>query len=141
MDKFKQKIPIGLVIKQIAEEKNLSANELAKKVGYSRQGVYSVFGRTKMSNDEIELWANALGVSKEEIVSDVLSTKSKDNSHDSPNDYLMKYIESLEKRIAEQEKTITVLLGKSGSVSSAGYGVMLSFFGAIGLIFGYTNLS
>ena len=141
MEKFKQKIPIGLVIKQIAEEKNLSANELAKKVGYSRQGVYSVFGRTKMSNDEIELWANALGVNKDEIVSDVLSTKSKDNLHDSPNDYLMKYIESLEKRIAEQEKTITVLLGKSVSVSSAEYGVVASFFGVIGLIFGYTTLS
>lgn len=134
MENFKQKLPIGLVIKRIAEDKNLSANDLAKKVGYSRQGVYSVFGRTKMSNEEIELWANALGVNKEEIASEVLSSKSKDNVEKEASDYLRKYIQELETRLIKQDETIShlrrvneVLLGKSASVLIAGFTALIVF--------------
>lgn len=135
-----KKIPIGLIIKQIMRENNLSAIEAAKNFGVSRQSIYQTFSREKMSLEERREWAKVLNVDVNEFDKrSVIVEGSKMPTND--NDYLMKYIESLEKRIAEQERTITVLLGKSGSVSSAGYSAMVSFFGAIGLIFGYTTLS
>lgn len=131
-----EKIPIGVIIKQIIKENNLSVIDIATKLGVSRQAVYQAFSRDKMNNDERKLWADALKVDISEF-----DKRSVNQMTSHPNDYLLKYIESLEKRVAEQEKTITVLLGKSGSVSSAGYLTLASFLWAFGLIFGYTTLS
>jgi len=111
-----EKIPIGLVIRQIIKENNFSAIDIAGKLGVSRQAVYQAFSRDKMNQEERRVWAKALEVEVDEFdkrSSSVLSSNS--------NDYLMKYIEALERRIAEQERTITVLLGKSDSVPYASF--------------------
>jgi len=115
-----EKIPIGLIIKQIIKENNLSAIDVAGKLGVSRQAVYHAFSRDKMSLDERKAWADALGIDVSEF--DKRSGLSKPNT---PDDYLMKYIASLEARIAEQERTITVLLGKSDSVSLVGFAAII----------------
>lgn len=117
-----EKIPIGLIIKQIIKENNLSAIDVASKLGVSRQAIYHAFSRDKMNLDERKSWADALGIDVSEF--DKRSGLSKSVNSD---DYLMKYIASLEARIAEQERTITVLLGKSVSVFLAGFAPF--FFG------------
>lgn len=110
------KMPIGLIIKQIIKENNLSAIDVANKLGVSRQAVYHAFSRDKMALDERKSWAKALGVDISEF--DKRSSVTKQVTSE---DYLMKYIASLEARIAEQEHTIKVLLGKSASVYAAGF--------------------
>lgn len=111
-----EKIPIGLIIKKIIKEKSLSVIDVANTMGVSRQAIYQAFSRDKMSNEEKRLWADALAVDVNEF-----DKRSQLNVTSTSNDdYLMKYIDSLEKRIAEQERTISVLLGKSVSVSMVG---------------------
>lgn len=72
--------PIGLVIKEIATEKNLKVSKLAELTGKSRQGIYVTFGRSEMSDDELEEWARALKITKEYLFERWKTAVVEDNS-------------------------------------------------------------
>lgn len=127
------KFPIGLVLRQIFDEKVISPTELAKALGISKQSVYNNFKRTDMLNTEIIKWAAALGVTAEEIKNRwngqpaKLEIPKMNNLEESGDVYLQQHLINLEeqfKALAEQlrvkdkqmegmQHTINVLLGKS----------------------------
>ncbi|PWJ53914.1 hypothetical protein CLV98_12030 [Dyadobacter jejuensis] len=119
--------PIGLIIKQLAGEKNLKVSALATLTGKARPTIYQTFGRSEMSDSEIEEWAKALGVSKEYLFNRWKSPET-DSVNTSSTDYLLEHLTSLEeqfKRLLNQldvkdrqiEKLMD-LLGKLEDVSS-----------------------
>jgi hypothetical protein len=89
--------PIGLIIKEIAAEKNIKVSTLAQLSGKSRQTVYFTFGRTDMTDQEIAEWAVVLGTSKD-ILFDRWKNNTKEEglSHDS--NYLMEHLTNLEEQ-------------------------------------------
>lgn len=99
--------PIGLVIKEIAAEKNLKMAQLVKLSGKTRQGMYVVFGRSEMTNEEIEEWSKVLGVTKE-FLFDRWKNDGKSNK-EADSTYLTEHLTSLElefKKLAEQSKAM-----------------------------------
>ena len=118
---------IGLILRQLAKEKNMSAIELAEKMQITRQGVYDAWNKQNMSLDKIAQWANALGVSSKYILDKIGdSDKLKTDNIVQGDGYLMRYLSELEATIKElretvrsQAHTIEVLAGKSDSVSIA----------------------
>jgi transcriptional regulator with XRE-family HTH domain len=133
---------IGLVIRQIAKEKNLSAIELAERMKITRQGVYEAFNKQNMSIDKVSQWATALNTTSKEILDKVSSNDNLSIDKSANNDgYLMRYLTELEITIRElretvrsQAHTIEVLAGKSGSVLLARFAAFI-FFG-LGCKFG-----
>ena len=67
-----------------------------------------------MTVEEIDLWANALGTTREAILAEQDGNALPPASQG--KDYLMKYVQELEERVKEQARTIEVLLGKSEGV-------------------------
>ena len=99
--------PIGLVIKEIANEKNLKIGQLAELAGRSRQGIYVVFGRSEMKNEEIEEWAKVLGVTKDYIFSKWKNLGKADGTVASS--YLLEHLTALEeqfKALTEQSRAL-----------------------------------
>ncbi|SDG72862.1 hypothetical protein SAMN04487996_12295 [Dyadobacter soli] len=99
--------PIGVIIKEIANEKNIKMGQLAELSGRTRQGMYVVFGRSDMKNEEIEEWAGILGVSKDYIFNKWKNNGKSDTSVDS--EYLLKHLAALEhqfKAQTEQSKAL-----------------------------------
>lgn len=137
-----QKRAIGLIVKQLAKEKNLSAIELAERMGISRQGVYEAFNKQNMSLDKIEQWATALEVTSKDILNLV---QGDDNLKvDKPtvgDNYLMRYLAELEATVKElretvrsQAHTIELLAGKSVSVPSVGLQSYFFTFASLGTL-------
>ena len=125
-----KKVPIGMIIKQIVHEKNLSALKLAEKTGLTRQGVYNAYSRTSMHEGEIEKWATALGVSPEELTGQTV--KSEEDNYKVSNDEVMslirkmfedelreknEQIRALQKALEQAQNLSTALLGKSPEYS------------------------
>lgn len=141
--------PIGLVISKIIKDKRISKTELATKLNISRQAIYNLPTRDSLTLDEIEQWAMAIGVTSQYIIDNSKQgINIKVDNVKEGDGYLMRYIAQLENQNSKLNEdltkaldTIRELVGKSGSVPSAGYAAMVSFFGAIGLIFGYTTLN
>lgn len=117
------KKPIGLVIKGLIREANLSTEQVAALIGKSKQSVYNDYNRVGMKDDEIGRYAKALNIEKEVIYERV---------GESPNinqgsNYLLEHLANLEeqfKRLLHQleikdkqldglQRTVDVLLGKS----------------------------
>lgn len=59
--------PIGLIIKDISREKNLSVSKIAESIGKSRQYVYNSFAKESMELWELKDWATALQMDIEEL--------------------------------------------------------------------------
>lgn len=59
---------MGLIIKEIINEKRIKITELSAKLGLTRQNVYATFARVNIPDGELTFWANALGVTREEIM-------------------------------------------------------------------------
>lgn len=127
-----KKIPVGLIIKQIIKDKGLDIKKLAQEVGIARTTVYQVFGRSSLSEEDLQKWSKALNVTTEEIIQmqtvaneqNNLSQKSYNSVVTQPDEYLLKYMAELEARINEQseqlkekDQVIKMLLGKSEGVS------------------------
>ena len=124
--------PIGLVIKEIAAEKNLRVIKLAELSGKTRQTIYMTFGRSEMTNEEIEEWSKILGVDAEEITSRWKTTNFPMKEGEAS--YLLEHLASLEQQFREVneqlriqlavkdkqidglQRTVDVLLGKSEDV-------------------------
>ena len=100
------KKPVGLVIKSLIAEKNLSAEQVAKLIGKSKAQVYNDYNRVGMKDDEIERYATGLNIEKK-LVYDLMESTSESSS--SPS-YLSEHLLSLEdqfKKFAEQYKFMT----------------------------------
>lgn len=98
------KKPVGLVIKSLIAEKNLSAEQVAKLIGKSKAQVYNDYNRVGMKDDEIERYANGLSIDKKLVYELMESTQSEKNA--SPS-YLTEHLTSLEeqfKKFADQYK-------------------------------------
>jgi arsenate reductase-like glutaredoxin family protein len=132
-------LPIGLVLRQIFDEKTISATHLVKELGISKQAVYNNFKRTNMNNADINKWAEILGVTSEEILSRRRGEKTESSTVEQKGEskYLMDHLANLEeqfKRLLQQleikdkqlevkdqqmaglQKTVEILLGKSKGV-------------------------
>lgn len=140
------KKPIGLVIKGLIREANLSTEQVATLLGKSKQSVYNDYNRVGMKDDEIGRYAKALNIEKEVIYERV---------GDSPviaqsSNYLMEHLANLEeqfKRLLSQleikdkqlevkdqqmaglQKTVDVLLGKSDVIEDVTCRVLNSLSG------------
>lgn len=62
------KIPVGMIIKQIIDEKRLKAQDVANKLGVSRQSIYQSYAKQELSDGEMTRWSNALGIEKDELL-------------------------------------------------------------------------
>lgn len=121
------RISIGTVLSGLMQEKNLSAISMSEKLGKTRQNVYNDLKRTTMRDENIEEYAQAMNISKDEIYA-----RWKDNETTSENitgiDLLADQIAKIEQMFAQQlaikdeqikglQRTVDVLLGKSECVT------------------------
>lgn len=150
------KTRIGLILKDLRDEKNLSMQHISSVLGKSRQAVNNDFNRASMNDDEISLWANALSVNKSVIYErwkneDLSSTKVDgwQMGEDSIERLIKKANQELKEVFTEQlsakdrqieklQEMVIQLLGKSDSVLIARFAI---FFIATMSKFGYTMLS
>lgn len=125
------RLPIGLVLRQIFDEKAITPSYLIEKLGKSKAAVYNNFKRTEMNNEELSKWADALGVSSEEILKRSKGNALDGITHADADTYLRDYLEKLELRFKELndqlavkdrqidglQRTVDVLLGKYNPVA------------------------
>ncbi|MCF0071312.1 hypothetical protein LZD49_12595 [Dyadobacter sp. CY261] len=123
----KSRMPIGAVIKEIIKEKRIPMKEIMAKTSLSRTGIYANYSKTEMADAEIQKWAKALGVTKEEMLKrrSLSDADSGDNSN-----YLMEHLAGLEEQfkafkeqlqvkdmqIASLQRMLEMTLGKSEGV-------------------------
>lgn len=129
------KIPIGVIIKQIMDEKRLKALNVAKNLGVTRQAVYQSYAKQEMTDGEMSRWADAMGVTKEEVMARWKAAISGETIHTTVDtdgsNYLQVHLANLEsqfrelneqfrsqlamkdKQIDGLQRTVDVLLGKS----------------------------
>lgn len=124
---------IGLILKDLRDEKNLSMAHIANVLGKSRQSVNNDFNRSNMNDDEITLWASALGVAKHEIYDrwkDVNETSSNkldgwkygESAIQELREVFAEQLSVKDRQIEKLQEMVIQLLGKSDSVSSIGFG-------------------
>lgn len=120
------KQPIGLTIKEIVQKKNLSPADLADKLGTSRQTVYNTYNRGTLHEGEIAKWADALEVSKDELLHPERYVKDSPKNIDFGAETLQtikrlldeelreknEQIRSLQESLRESQKLASQLLGK-----------------------------
>ncbi|SEI39870.1 hypothetical protein SAMN05216327_101235 [Dyadobacter sp. SG02] len=123
-----KKLPIGMAIKAIIQEKNLRPQDIAAKLRISRQNIYLIYSRQEMSSTEQKKWAAALEVSLQE-----LANKREISSDDQPvqnANYLMEQLANIEmqfrefreqlqvkdNQIASLQRMLEMTLGKSEDV-------------------------
>ena len=125
------KKPIGLIIKEIIDEKDLKPASVAAKMGKSRQYVYdTIQKRESMSVSQIEVWANALGVDKSLILEKMGfdATASGPKTETDESGYLMRRLSELEalfrdslvekdRQIMSLTETVKMLAGKYEQVA------------------------
>ncbi|GGM82090.1 hypothetical protein GCM10010967_12250 [Dyadobacter beijingensis] len=101
------KLPIGVVLRQIFDEKAITPSHLMATLGKSKPAVYNNFKRTEMDNEEIANWAKALGVSSEEIVK---RWKGDSDKGSVPGDsaYLATYLARLEEHFKQLNEQLRV---------------------------------
>jgi len=90
------KIPAGMIVKQIIDEKGLKAKEVGEKMSVSRQAVYQSYAKMVFSDNEIERWSAALGVTKEDFLNRWNNTNTGEGGNDS--NYLLEHLTSLEEQ-------------------------------------------
>ena len=129
---MKEKKPIRLVIREIMDEKRLKPSKVAERLGKQRQFVYdTLHKRDSMSIEEIEEWAIALDVKKEEILFRLDGTMPKQIASNQEEGYLMGQVRDLREtldfyknQLTEKDLTIralsSLLLGKVEQVFFAG---------------------
>lgn len=124
--------PIGLIIREIIDKKDLEIVDVARKMGMTRQNVYQTFGRKKVNEGQLAKWALALDVSVDDLRSvnkSLGSVSKKELTVEERGDgYLMRYIKQLEDQNSKLNEdltkaldTIRELVGKSDSVHVAGF--------------------
>ena len=97
-----QKFPIGLIIKDLIAEKNLSIPMISKRLSISRQTVYQSFNRKSFDKDELEKWAVALETTVEEIQNRIEGKKEENLE----NTYLLEILSKIEKQMSEHAEQL-----------------------------------
>jgi len=127
------KLPVGVIIKSIVDEKRIKVADIANKMGMTRQAIYYSYAKEEMSDGELSRWASVLGIPEGEIQSRWNNALNEISSASKPDDnsYLLDHLASLEeqfKRLLNQievkdrqieglQETVKVLLGKSEDVT------------------------
>jgi transcriptional regulator with XRE-family HTH domain len=107
------KIPAGMIVKQIIDEKRLRAADVADKMGISRQAVYQSYAKMVFSDTDITNWSNALGIHRDEFIKRYQSANNSKHDESTSFDaskYLTDHLMSLEsefKVFTEQAKALT----------------------------------
>ncbi len=137
---MENKIPIGLTIKRIIDQKNLSITDIAGQLEVSRANVYNVFGRDKLKKSDLEKWAKALDVSVSDLQSNLMysqtNTPNQENFENDTLETIKKLIEEelkekneqirslqsslkyMQESLRESQRLASALLGKSHEYSS-----------------------
>ena len=89
------KKPVGLVIKSLIAEKNLSADQVAKLIGKSKAQVYNDYNRVGMKDDEIERYAKGLQIDKK-VVYELMESDSSTGTFNA--NYLADHLSALEEQ-------------------------------------------
>lgn len=93
------RIPVGMIVKQIIDEKRLKAKDVGDKIGISRQAVYQSYAKMIFSEGEIIRWSDALGVTKEDFIdrwkNDPLN---QDSASKESSTYLLEHLTALEEQ-------------------------------------------
>ena len=136
------KLPIGVIIKELVDDRRLKIVDLAPKLGLSKTSVYASFAKIEMSNSELERWASVIGVSVDDIMERRASALQEISVRPPEGDgYLLEHLTRLEdsfkevfkelraeldqknrqlevkdQQMAGLQKTVDVLLGKSEDV-------------------------
>lgn len=146
--KMEDKQPIGLIIKDIIERKNLSIKRLTDKSGKYRQFFYDTYKRSSMSVDDMEWWADLLDISLSELMGKSISYTNPTNpdSGISHPDYLLDFLTRIEEKLEKQyqgqleakdnqikdlSETVKTLLGKSEGTLFEGQLVGAGAFSAL----------
>lgn len=95
---MEKKKPIGLIIKEIIEEKKLSITDIANQLEVSRANVYNVFGRDRMKPTDLQRWSEVLG----ESVDYIQSLQKADKTESTIPDFGAEIIGTIEKLIKEE---------------------------------------
>lgn len=139
------KIPIGVIIKSIIDEKRLKVVDVAEKMGLTRAAVYQSYAKQEMSESEIQRWTDAIGVQDGEILNRraAMAKGGSETANTADNSYLLDHLARIEETFKESlkqlqaqidikdrqletkdeqmrglQKTVDVLLGKSEGVAS-----------------------
>ncbi|WP_028525639.1 helix-turn-helix domain-containing protein [Runella limosa] len=134
-----QKKPIGLVIKELSEEKGFKVKTLSQLKGITPQAVHDVFKRSSIGTNELDEWATILEVSPGYILEKTKvkeeGIKVKDEISFGGDSYLMRRLADLEEmvhflkgQVSEKDSMIRFLQGKSGSVPLARFAALPLFF-------------
>ncbi|MDR6195675.1 helix-turn-helix domain-containing protein [Siphonobacter sp. SORGH_AS_0500] len=101
-----QKISIGLALKALSKEKKVSVATLASGLNLTRQGIYDTFGkRLSMTTEELDKWAEILGVPVQVILDRANGKVSSDKtkSDDSVN-FGTEVVERFEEHFKKMEE-------------------------------------
>nr|WP_319265413.1 helix-turn-helix transcriptional regulator [uncultured Draconibacterium sp.] len=95
-------VPIGPLLKEIADEKNLSAVVIGEKIGKSKQAVYDIYKKTKIDSELVALFSHILGVPVQSLIKEK-NVIEEDNPIiiDPDNSAVMYLTEKLEKMAIE----------------------------------------
>lgn len=107
-----ERVPIGLIIKEIVKKNNLSVSKIADKLGMTRQAVYSTYLRSNMHEGELIKWAEVLNVTTDDLSTinfgRDLTNKSADNGSFG-SEVLQNIQKLLEEEIKEKNEQIRAL--------------------------------
>jgi predicted DNA-binding protein YlxM (UPF0122 family) len=124
------KVPIGLIIKIIVQENNLSVQRIADEMKLTRQAVYATYKRTSMHEGEKKEWARALKVSPDRLSEEDFNQQTTTKTVETPSfgDEVLQtirklleeeikekneQIRALQDALKESQKMSSLLLGKS----------------------------
>ena len=136
------KLPIGLIIKEVVDDRRLKVGDIAPKLGLSKSSVYASFAKMEMSQSELERWASVIGVPADQILERRAAALQEIGAKTpEPDGYLLEHLTRLEEsfkevfkelraeldqknrqlevkdqQMAGLQKTVDVLLGKSEDV-------------------------
>ena len=132
----------GQLLKEWANKKGISTQQIALKRGVNRQSVYQDFGKQSLKITTLESYCKVYGIDVTQLLSNekTESDLKDDDIFTKGDGYLMKYVAELEERVREQgntmreqslimkdqSKTISVLLGKSKGLVYAGFDYFFS---------------
>lgn len=102
---------IGLKIKELCKEKNITVQELSSKLGKTRQNVYKDFGRNNFTNKTLQKYADVIGVDIVSILGDNLSRNATPNENPTIQE-LKDENARLRGQIEAKDQIIAELVGK-----------------------------
>lgn len=104
-----EKTPMGLIIKAIMQEKNLSPTKVAGQLGISKQQVYNTYNRINFHKGEVSKWAEVLGVTPKDLTDYSFGSIIPSTSSSFGEDVLETIKRLLEEELREKNEQIRAL--------------------------------